>query len=237
MLGKFIGVGVGPGDPELVTMKAINYIKEADVIYTPVSQKGKASVALNIVKKYIPKNKTIEELIFPMVMDQKKLNAQFDKNIEKICEKIGKGKVCVFLTIGDPTVYATYMYMAKRLTEKGVVETIPGIPSFTASAAAANIPLVLGSENFVVYPMNNDRNQLEQMLKLNDNLVIMKVSKNQALLYDVLKKYQLDDRSLIVSNVGKTTEKISKNIEVLKKEKVPYFTTVIVKKGGVYGKC
>ena len=98
-------VGCGPGDPELITIKAINLIKNADIIFTPTARENKPSVALSIVEKYVPKETEIRQLIFPMTKDVAKLKESWKNNTAEISEAIRSGKKAIYLTVGDPSLY------------------------------------------------------------------------------------------------------------------------------------
>jgi len=232
MDNAFYGVGVGPGDKELVTLKAINIIKNADIIFKPVKEEGAFSVAFDIIEEYIDKQKIIE-LIFPMVNDQEIRKNYHLKNVDIIKKNYNKGKNCVFVTIGDPTVYATYMYLVKELKQYNInIITIPGITSFTNILSVINEPIALDNESFGIYPMDKDENKINQMIDCHNNIVFMKVYRNREFLYKILKKRGFENKIVIASNIGKENEEISYNIEDLLNENLSYFTTVILKKDG-----
>ncbi len=232
MDNAFYGVGVGPGDKELVTLKAINIIKNADIIFKPVKKEGAFSVAFDIIEEYIDKQEIIE-LIFPMVNDQEIRKNYHLKNVDIIKDYYSKGKNCVFVTIGDPTVYATYMYLVKELKQHDIkIITIPGITSFTNILSIINEPIALDNESFGVYPMDKDEDKINQMIESHNNIVFMKVYRNREFLYKILKKRGFENKIVIASNIGKENEEISYNIEELLNEKLSYFTTVILKKDG-----
>ena len=109
--GKLFGIGVGPGDPGLLTVKAVETIKNADIIITPKTEKKDGSVAYNIARKYIPENVEILPMVFQMSNDMEAVNAQWKENRKIIAQKLDEGKNLVFLTLGDPMLYSTYMYI------------------------------------------------------------------------------------------------------------------------------
>ena len=133
MNGKVFGVGVGPGDSELLTVKAVNAIKGADVIIAPRTEKKEGSVALDIARCYIGENTEIVYQIYPMVKGFSEDTSAWEKNKAEIMAMLEQGKQVVFLTLGDPMFYSTYIYVYNRLKEAGAnIETIPGIPAFMA---------------------------------------------------------------------------------------------------------
>ena len=134
---KLYGVGVGPGDPELMTLKAVRAIRECDVIAIPGSGQ-KINAAYTIVKKAVPEveEKELAEIPMPMTRDSRKLEESHRAGTEQITAYLDQGKSVAFLTLGDPSVYSTYMYIHHRIVSRGyAAEMIPGIPSFCAAAA------------------------------------------------------------------------------------------------------
>ena len=140
MSGKLYGVGVGPGDPELLTLKALRIIKEVDVIAVPGTD-AKKSVAYQIVEGAFPElsEKMLLAVPMPMIKESDALKKAHDEGAEQIKKELDTGKNVAFLTLGDPTVYSTYLYIHKRVAEMGYeTEIVSGIPSFCAVAAKLN---------------------------------------------------------------------------------------------------
>ena len=136
MKGILYGVGVGPGDPELLTAKAIRLLRECDAVAAPKSADGRQT-ALDIASPYIGQDKTILLFDMPMTHDRQARNASHDAAADALCALLDEGKTVVFLTLGDPTIYSTYWYVHKRVAARGyAAELVPGVPSFCAAAAA-----------------------------------------------------------------------------------------------------
>lgn len=233
MTAKFYGIGVGPGEPELLTVKAVNILKTADIIVTPLSKTGRNSIALEIAKKFINENTKILEMEFPMVdisKNQKFLQEKWKSNAEIVKKYLDEEKNVVFLTLGDPMVYSTYSYILDIFRENGIsCETISGIPSFIDIAAKLNIPLMQGEESLAVLSLTQTEEEVKNILDANKNIVIMKVSSNQKFLKEELIKRNLEKNFVLVSNIGRADERISNDIEILD-EKLPYLSTMIIKK-------
>lgn len=152
--GKLFGIGVGPGDPKLMTVKAVEIMRESDIIAVPHKDKDKC-LALRIALGAAPEieNKEFIEVDMPMTKDKDRLEEAYSNGTKKLCEVLDQGKNIAFLTLGDPSVYSTYCYLHMRVTALGYeTEIIPGITSFCASAARLNIPLCEGGEEVHIIP-------------------------------------------------------------------------------------
>lgn len=231
--GKFIGIGVGPGDPELVTVKAVNTIKKLDIIICPEARNGKGSFAFDIAKSYIPSTTEVVTLVFPMVHDHDVMEKAWKKNAVIIERYVREGKLVGFLTLGDPAVYSTYMYILPYLSEDIIVETIPGITSFSAVAATQNLPLVLWEESFGVTALKKGAESVEKVVDVYDNTVIMKPSHDPVKLAEILENKGLDDKFVLISKCSTDEEIITTDINDLKNGNVPYLSTLIVKRKGI----
>jgi precorrin-2/cobalt-factor-2 C20-methyltransferase len=174
------GVGIGPGDKELITLKAYRLIRSCDYVFIPES-KGQ-SLAGAISDEYI-KDKKVIELSFPMKEDNQ---LRYKQAAQTINEVLKDDEVGVFLTLGDPMTYSTYIYLMKELSDiKIEVETVPGITSFSAAAAALGLPIAVRDESFYLADGDID----EEILKRVDTVCILKVSKDKANIISKLEKY------------------------------------------------
>ncbi len=228
MKGKLYGIGTGPGDPELITMKAVRILRSADVVIVPKSGSDKGSIALEIAGVYLAEGVEVVTLTFPMIRDENEKIQNRRENAEVIRLLIESGKTAVFLTLGDPMLYSTYIYMLEFLADSGVeIETIPGITSFCASAAAGNTPLAKQNEELRIVPLGKDTD-IHKHLKYGENIVFMKVSSDSVRLADELIKADGLIECVITSKCGRDGESISRDISLLY-EDVPYMTTVLVK--------
>jgi precorrin-2/cobalt-factor-2 C20-methyltransferase len=180
---KLYGIGIGPGDMELLTLKAYNLIKSCDYVFIPES-KGD-SLAGKITSEYI-KDKKVIELSFPMGEDNQERYVQAAQIIN---EALKDDEVGTFLTLGDPMTYSTYAYLMNELIILNVVtETIPGITSYNAAAALLGLPITLKDESFYLVDGNID----EEVLKRVDSICILKVSKNKQEIIDKLERHGFD---------------------------------------------
>jgi precorrin-2/cobalt-factor-2 C20-methyltransferase len=197
-MGRFIGLGVGPGDPELITVKAVKALQLADIVCIPKSYAHKPSIAFTMIKTILDERQKpaeILELIFPMTKDELGNRALWLKNASIIAQKASSGKVIAFITLGDPMFYSTFIYLYQTLKEeypKLQLEIIPGVTSMTACAASAKIPLAEKEEVISVIPSDLDPKIVEETARHADNLVFIKCA------------YRLKDLIPIVERAGFT---------------------------------
>ena len=223
--GKLYGVGIGPGDKELITLKAVNTIKNADVIALPDSFSGK-NRAYEIIKEYIS-GKEIIYLPMPMTKDKEHLKASHESGAELIISYLDKGKNTTFATLGDPSVYSTYMYVHRIVESKGYnVEMVPGVTSFCASAARLNMSLCDGDEPLIIIPANYKDNK--GLLQLYGNKVLMKSGKKIAKVKKEIDECGLTSKTYMVENCGMEEEKIYNDFSKISDES-SYFSLIIVK--------
>lgn len=228
--GKFFGVGVGPGDPELLTVKAINAIKISDVIIAPKTEKKEGSVALSIAQPYLNSDAEIVYQTFPMIPDFE-TNEIFEKNKQEILNFLSAGKNVAFLTLGDPMFYSTYIYVFKLLKNSGVeIETVPGVPAFLAISSYIGMPLSYGDDILTVIPATAEREKIVEALKFSDATVLMKVYKNFSEVVDMLSAEKMTDEGILVSRCGLQDEKIIDDLESHKSEKINYLSTILTRR-------
>ena len=231
MQGLFYGIGVGPGDPELLTIKAVNILKKIDAVIAPKTEKKEGSVALSIVQSHLREDVEIVYQTFPMVRDFAESKVVFEKNQTEILNLLDAGKNVAFLTLGDPMFYSTYIYVFKLLQESGVkIETVPGVPAFLAISSYIGKPLSFGNDILTVIPATADKEKISAALKISDATVLMKVYKNFSEVVDLLEEKNLLDDSVLVSRAGLEGEKIFADIKSHKSEKLNYLSTILARK-------
>lgn len=226
--GKLIGIGVGPGDTELLTLKAAKVLETVPVIFSPKSSKEKESIALSIVRPIIKKRKDYKRLmivepIFPMIENKEELEKVWTSASEMIAQYLNSGRDVAFITLGDSSIFSTYSYVQKKLKGQYEIETIPGITSFTACAATRNEALVEQNDILTIVPKIDER--LEEVLEYSNSIVLMKASRNTSKLESTIKE---NDRPKEIYSVQNCTRENEKIIEGFSHEK-PYLTTTIIK--------
>lgn len=223
--GKLYGVGVGPGDKELITLKALRILKQSDIIAVPKMKSGETT-AFNIIEEYV-QGKEIMECYMPMTKDLAELNKNYNEVADKVEEKLKEGKDVAFITLGDPTVYSTYMQINAIILERGYeTELISGVTSFCAAAARLNTPLCERDEPLIIVPASYK--DVRNSLKLKGNKVFMKASRAILEVRDILKEENMLENAAMVECCGMENEKVYNNLEDLE-EKSSYFSIVIVK--------
>jgi len=233
-------VGCGPGDPDLLTLKAINIIKNADVIYTPTARENKPSVALSIVEKFLAKETEIRQLVFPMVKDYEKLSEHWKINAKEIAEAVRNGKKAVYLTVGDPSLYSTWIYIHKEMCKnyKDIeIEIVPGITSIFSFSAEIKTPIGEGEEIIGIIPACYNLDRLKIAAECCDTLVFLKDGRYFNNVIDILMESSFPEDSdiFIAEDVSTDNETLQKRklVDVAKNKNEnndKYFSIMIAKK-------
>lgn len=222
--GILYGVGIGPGDPELLTLKAVRVLRQADVLAVPDKGSGR-HLALEIVGEY-GADKPLLYCDAPMTRDPKVLEDAYDKNARAVCQQLEQGKNVAFITLGDPTVYSTYFYIHERVKSSGYeAQVVPGVPSFCAAAARLGRPLCLGSQRLLVVP--GSHGSVDESLDTDANLVFMKTGRSLDELRGKLRERSL--KASAVVNCGMEDERVYEDLEEM--EGSDYFTLILVDRG------
>ncbi|MDQ3837658.1 MAG: precorrin-2 C(20)-methyltransferase [Thermoproteota archaeon] len=236
---EVVCVGCGPGDPELITVKATNYLKNADIIFAPTAREGKPSIALSIVQKYLAASVEIVDLIFPMVKDRGRTEEYWKRNADQIVGAAKSGKRVVYLTVGDPSLYSTWIYIQREIASRNVgirFNIVPGIPSIFAFAAHAKIGLAEGDETLGIIPACYDIDKIKRTASSCDTLVFLKDGRYFG---NIVK--MLGDAGFVDESVITIAQDISAGEEILKQHSLKelrcsgettekYFSLMVVKR-------
>lgn len=225
MAGILYGIGVGPGEPELLTLKAVRIIRECDVIAVP-GEDYRESVAYKIALGAVEEmgEMTVVGMPMPMTKDRKVLDDNYRQIADRIEQWLEEGKRVGFLTLGDVTIYSTYLYVHQMVTADGYqTEIINGIPSFCAVASRLNTGLVERSEELHVIPASY---QVEDALKLPGTKIFMKAGRQLRRVKEQLK--EAGAQVVMVENCGMDGEKIYRGIEEIN-EDAGYYSLMIVR--------
>jgi precorrin-2/cobalt-factor-2 C20-methyltransferase len=233
-------VGCGPGDPDLLTLKAINIIKNAEVIYTPTARENKPSVALSIVEKFLTKKTEVRQLVFPMVKDYEKLREHWKTNAKEIADAVRNGKKAVYLTVGDPSLYSTWIYIHKEMCKNYrdiEIEIVPGITSIFSFSAEIKTPIGEGEEIIGIIPACYNLDRLKIAAECCDTLVFLKDGRYFNNVIDILMESSFPEDSdiFIAEDVSTDNETLQKRklVDVAKNKNEnndKYFSIMIAKK-------
>ena len=227
MSGKLYGVGVGPGDPELITQKAARIIRQAHVVAVP--DRGSGGQTARAIAGELLEGKEILTCATPMVRDREKVQAAYRRAAEDICALLEAGKDVAFLTLGDPTVYSTYIYIHRLVEQAGYpTEIVPGVPSFCAAAAKLGVSLCQGEERLLVVPASHP---VDDCLEVQANLLFMKAGRDLPALKEKLAGAGLLEQAALVSNCGMEGERICTRLAE-ENGGEGYFSVVLVRRGG-----
>ena len=206
-----VGIGVGPGDVDLLTVKAVKAIHNADIIMCPASKEDRPSIALSVIESIIDKSKNQEiiKLIFPMTKDRDILEASWKKNAKIMAETVLKGKNVVYLTVGDPYLYSTWIYMHRDLKEKYPdmdISVVPGIVSIFSFASKVGVSVAEGAEKVAIIPSCYDLSSVKEIAKHSESMIFLKDGRYFDQVIKVLKESGFPDNSLFAIGQDLGTE-------------------------------
>ncbi|WP_299177584.1 precorrin-2 C(20)-methyltransferase [uncultured Neptuniibacter sp.] len=228
--GRFIGVGVGPGDPELLTVKAWRLIQSADVISYLVNEKGE-SQAKKIASDAIYSATSAQSgipIYMPMLTERERANRAYDQGAEAIAEQLEHGLDVIFLCEGDPLFFGSFSYLLERLQGRYTCEVVPGITSVNAAAATLVQPLTMLKESFAVINGRHSDEQILTALQQHDSLVIMKAGQARPRLLKLLDQSGRTDDARYLEYIGRDNQRIVNDISTLEAEAGPYFSLFVI---------
>lgn len=232
MTGTLYGVGLGPGDPDLMTVRAQQIIRAARTVFVPVSDVSDTSVAETIAGELIGDSRRIERLVLPMRGTPSARSATWQAHAARIAQALAAGDA-VFLTEGDPSTYSTFAHLATVLREShSEVRTVvvPGISSYAAAAARTGFPLVDGRERLAVLPGPYEQPALDDALRDFDSLVLMKVSMALDTVLDAIAAAGRTAEATFIERCGWPAERIVHNVQTLRGQRVDYFSLILVRR-------
>lgn len=234
--GILYGLGVGPGDPELITLKAARILNSADVVYAAASSKNSYSLAVSIARPHIPDLTPVKMLPFPMTSDPEVKKKAWHENALTLIEDLQRSRIVAFMTLGDSMTYSTYGYVLKhvrKLAPHIPIISVPGITSYQASAASLNSPLVEGEEALLIVSGVKGGDILRKFAVTPDNLVFMKAYRNIADIAAALDELGLLDKSVAVKNCGMPDQQVIPDLKTLQSCPPNYWTLVLTKQKAI----
>jgi precorrin-2/cobalt-factor-2 C20-methyltransferase len=226
IVGRLIGVGVGPGDPELITVKAIKAIRNAPVV-AYISANGRPSLARQIAAEHIPAAAKEIKIVLPMHPSPEIAQSAYDEGASRISAELEQGRSVAALCEGDPLFYGSFGQLLGRLGHLYPAEVVPGVSSVMAAAAAAIQPLASAAESFAVLPATMPEEDLAVRLKAADAAVILKLGRHLQKVRSVLERLGRADAAIYVERASGGEEKVVPLAE-LDGDKAPYFSLILV---------
>jgi len=240
MTGKFFVIGVGPGDPELLTLRSIRLLKESSVLIVPKGKEDGNSTALSIIEQIVPTDdKEIIEIYFPMkkIRMGQQPNAEVDAAWQSaariIIEKVREGHTVSFPTIGDPAIYSTGFYTCQTLLaldQEIPTSIVPGVSSIGACAATAGVPLCQGDDMMAVIPATFTNDKLTEVFNSFQTVVLMKVHRVMGRIITLLTELDLLEHAVLVERTAQNSERIFTDLKAAQQAEPHYFSTIIVRK-------
>lgn len=231
--GILYGIGVGPGDPDLLTIKAAKILNRVDIVFAASSIKNKYSLAVDIARPHISDHADVRMLPFQMSNNEKDREKLWEQNAAVILKELEKGKSVAFLTLGDSLTYSTFGYLLKIINFRAPyikVISIPGITSYQAAASCINTPLVEGDESLLITSGARGGDELRKSGISTENVVLMKAYRNVTDINAALKDANLLENSIGISKCGRKDEEIIWDVREFEKRKPDYWTLVIAKR-------
>jgi precorrin-2/cobalt-factor-2 C20-methyltransferase len=231
--GCFYGVGVGPGDPELLTLKAQRILKQVPVICAPRSKTSQDSYAFNIVHDLIDTSRQeILRVTFP-TDDPDEAAEVWRDAAEKVAERLQQGKDVAFITEGDPMLYSTFSYVLESIRSEHpdfTVEIVPGVSSVMAAAASAAVPLVTHGQRLAILPAVYGIDDLRRAIASYDTIVLMKVNRTLLEALANLENLGLAGKGIYVRRATTAREQVVRDLHQLSEEDLDYFSLLIIRK-------
>ncbi|MBD2099080.1 precorrin-2 C(20)-methyltransferase [Trichocoleus sp. FACHB-591] len=230
-IGTLYGIGVGTGDPELLTLKGLRLLKQASVVAFPAGVKGKLGMAEQIVAEWLQPHQVRLALNFPYVQDTDTLTQAWQQAAKSVWPYLQQGQDVAFVSEGDVSFFSTFTYLAQSLQHlhpEAKVQTIPGICSPLAAAATLGIPLTMQAQRLVVLPALYHVSELETALQWADVVVLMKVSSVYEQVWAILQQQQLLNRSYVVERATLPEQVIYANLSDRPNLQLSYFSLLIV---------
>lgn len=233
-MATFYAVGVGPGDPELLTRKAERILRRADVILAPVSNPGEASVALNTVGEFLDDSR--QEIIihqFPMTSDKTRLIPAWQEAAAMIATRIGEGKDVAFITIGDPLLYSTFIYLLRIFRSNWpsiAIEIVPGISSIGTAAAVAGLSLAEGDEKVAIIPATAGIDIVAGALAGYETVVLLKVKPVFQDVLELARRTGREQSTIFVERAGTPRQKVLTDFAEIAAHTPDYLSLLIIKR-------
>lgn len=234
--GTLYGIGVGPGDPELITVKGANALSRCRHVFVPKARKKAESLSLSIAERYLRDGAEVRELLFPMTEDREELSRRWGEAADEIIAVLETGEDACFLTLGDPLLYSTYIYLLRELRAKRAdapVVTVPGVTAFSAAASLSAFAVGEGKSPVTIVPASDDLGDVRRAIAGGGTVVLMKIGKRLSDILDILETSGLIGDAVFVSHAGMEGQRVEMNLSRLKgeREEAGYLSIILVHAG------
>jgi len=235
--GTLYGIGVGPGDPELITVKGARILSRSRHIFVPKARTATESVALAIAGPFVSAEAEVTELIFPMETDREELARYWVQAARSVDAVLADGGDAVFLTLGDPFLYSTYIYLLREvrtLSPDTAIVTVPGIMAFGAAAALGEFAVGEGRKPVHILPGTDNLDAIRKSLQSGGTVVLMKIGKSLPAVLSAIEEAGLMDAGIFVSRAGMPDQRVEVNLNNLKNAgaEAGYLSIILVHTGG-----
>jgi precorrin-2/cobalt-factor-2 C20-methyltransferase len=234
--GVLYGIGVGPGDPDLMTLKGARVLEGCRHVFVPKARSENGSIALAIAGRRLRADSRIYELVFPMSADSGELSRRWAEAARSVSDVVSTGEDACFLTLGDPLLYSTYIYLVRALREQlpGLeVVTVPGITAFSAAAALAEFPIGECKQMVVIIPVSDDLDVIGKALTEAGTVILMKVGRRLDKVLDFIEQAGFLDRAVYVARAGLEGQQVEVDLRKLRRQKqeADYLSILLVHTG------
>ncbi|WP_372831123.1 precorrin-2 C(20)-methyltransferase [Pontibacterium sp.] len=228
--GCFYGVGVGPGDPELITLKALRLIQNAAVVSYLANDSGQSQARAIACEAFanVPAEQIEIAINMPMSTDRRLANQAYDEGAEQIRQQLDAGRDVVFLCEGDPLFFGSFAYLLERLQSGFECQVVPGISSVHAASAALQAPLTMLKESFVVVSGRHSDEQIRTALQQHDSVVIMKAGQARPRILALLEETGRNNDARYLEYIGRENQRVESSISELANEVGPYFSLFVI---------
>jgi precorrin-2/cobalt-factor-2 C20-methyltransferase len=231
-IGTLYGIGVGPGDPDLITLKAVKILNRVDVVFAAASTNNPHSLALSIARAHIPEATPVELLHFPMTRDRSATRRAWEANAQRMVSVLASGRDAGFLTLGDSLTYSTFGYLMKHVQAAAPhidVQAVPGITSYQAAASRLKTPLVEGEGSLMIVSGANGGDCLRSLSRKPETVVFLKAYRNLKDICAAIEESGRYPHCAAVKNCGQPNEEVVVDIETLCRQKPDYWTLIIAR--------
>ena len=238
-LGTLYGIGVGPGDPKMITLQAIECLKGLDVIFASKKAEVEESIAHTVVKPYLSSKAEVRFLEFESTYDREAFDARWAENAKEVLKVLKTGRDCGYITLGDPSLYSTFSHLIRNLHKQepaARIEIIAGVSMVTAAANLLTVPLTIDGETLTFIPSAQiEQARLKELIRDSDNLVFMKIPSDAQELIKSLEEEGLLHHAIWVQKCCLPGQRVMKelSLETLEEDQEKYLSLMIVKKGGI----